>query len=73
MPAYRCAGPGCQRGRRSNHLMCPSCWAQVPADIQKQINASWTPGTIRQTAAWSNAVDAAIASLRPTGTEELPL
>ena len=54
--------------------MCRSCWAAVPADLQQAVYAAYDPGAgFRQSEAWLAAVDAAVASLRPAGTEGLPL
>lgn len=67
-PASRpsCGNPRCDRSRRRDHLMCPGCWSRVPEPIQRTILAEVRPGSIRQTQAWTDAVDAAIDALNPT-------
>lgn len=32
---------GCGRTARSGHLMCARCWSQVPAELQREVNATW--------------------------------
>lgn len=75
MAAYpTCQADTCDSRRRRDQIMCRKHWAAVPRAIQQHVYATYDRAAgIRQSAEWLAAIDAAIASLRPAGTEELPL
>lgn len=75
MAVYRtCAADGCSVRRRADQIMCRRCWAAVPKAIQNRVYAAYDPHAgIRQSGEWAFAVADAIASLRPAGTQGLPL
>lgn len=60
---YRPKCRTCERSRRSTDLMCPRCWSLVPADIQQEINRTVVRGSIRQSDAWTAAVEKAVAAV----------
>lgn len=64
MPAYRPKCLTCERSRKASQLMCPRCWAYVPADLQNEIYRTWTAGSIRQSDEWAAAVQRAEAIVR---------
>jgi len=48
------------------------CWSKVPKDIQDAVTAAYNPAAgIHQSPEWADAVQRAIALLRPAGTEPL--
>lgn len=32
---------GCGRARPAGKLMCARCWAEVPADLQREVYRTW--------------------------------
>lgn len=67
-PAYRPKCRTCERSRRQTDLMCPRCWALVPVDIQQEINRTVVRGSIRQSDAWTAAVEKAVAAVEAART-----
>lgn len=65
-----CRTVGCIRPRRSHHLMCPPCWANVPEPIRAEVLQHHTPGSIRQSREYLTAIRAAIeaATAAPEAT-----
>lgn len=59
-----CIAPGCIAARKSHHVMCSACWAQVPPAIQQRVYAAWNPASIRQSPEWTAALADAVDSLR---------
>lgn len=60
---------GCGRRRRPYHLMCATCWREVPRFVQREVLTTWRrlrrnhadPGALR---AYRAAVNAALGSIR---------
>lgn len=75
MPASpTCRADNCEMPRRRDQIMCRKHWAMVPKPIQDAVYGAYSPAAgFRQSAAWAAAVQTAIASLRPAGSQELPL
>lgn len=63
----------CERSRRPYDLMCSRCWGLVPEELQQEIYRTAVRGSIRQSAAWTDAVDKAViiveAALKPKPEE----
>lgn len=60
---------GCGRHRRSGHLMCATCWREVPAPLQRDVHRTWRAWTrdlrdAEAMRAYRQASDTAIASIR---------
>jgi hypothetical protein len=61
-----CHADDCTNHRSRDKLMCRSCWANVPQDIQRAVYDAYDPAAgIRQSPEWAAAAQRAIASLRP--------
>jgi len=72
MAGYPTCACGCGRRRQRTHIMTWNCWSKVPKDIQDAVTAAYNPAAgIHQSPEWADAVQRAIASLRPAGTEPL--
>ena len=69
-----CRADGCEMSRRRDQIMCRRHWAMVPKPLQDAVYLAYEPSAgFRQSPGWLAAVQTAIASLRPAGSQELPL
>lgn len=57
---------GCNRTVRPGHLMCRTCWAEVPRHLQREVYRTWRllqRGADAAVEEYEAARDAAIASV----------
>lgn len=59
---------GCGRTVSTGRLMCRTCWAEVPKDLQRKVNSTWRKwsndmGSVEAMAAYKEARDDAIGSV----------
>jgi len=65
MTYHDCPGPGCKAKVPYEMLACRRHWRQVPQRLQNRVYATWKDGDGAGSGEHTEAIEAAIATMRP--------